>query len=211
MRLLANYSKKVGEENYSNSSYSVTVETTSEVTADKISETIDYLFLEAREGVNHQIESAKVNHQSTAKNGLNVGGNGKSKHSEEFNNSNNRLPQGNNSNQYQGNNNRFENQKQSNTNGNNNGGGNGGNCNANASTNNGNGNNSNGSNGNGNGHITEKQVSLLFGLFAKAGIKDRTGYLHDEFNVDTDIKSMSKKQGSRIIEHLLKVTNGAGA
>ena len=209
MRLLANYSKKVGEENYSNSSYSVTVETTTEVTAEKISETIDYLFLEAREGVNRQIEEAKANHQTNGKNG----GNGKLKHPENFTSYNNRLPQENNTNQYQGNNNRFENQKQSNTNGNNNGGGNG-NGNANASKNNGNGNNSNNSNNsnsNGNGHITEKQVSLLFGLLAKAGIKDRSGYLHDEFGIDTEIKSMSKKQGSRIIDHLLKVTNGAGA
>lgn len=199
MRLLANYSKKVGEENYSNSSYSVTVETTSEVTAEKISETIDYLFLEAKEGVNRQIESAKANHQTNGKNGLNNGGNGKSKHSEDFsnsNNSNNRLPQENSSNLNSGNNNRFENQKPSNTNGNNNGGGNG--------------NGGNGSNGNGNGHITEKQVSILFGLLAKAGIKDRSGYLHDEFGIDSDVKNLSKKQGSRIIDHLLKVTNGAG-
>jgi len=204
MRLLANYSKKVGEENYSNSSYSVTVETTTEVTAEKISEKIDYLLLEAREGVNRQIESAKGNHQITNKNGLNDGGNGKSKHSEDIANTNNRLTQGNNSNQYNGNNNRFENQKQSNTNGNNNGGGgNGGNGgNGNGSSSNGNG------NGNGNGHVTPKQLQLIFGIMSSLGIKDKAEYLQNKWNVDySRISEISKKVGSKIIDTLLKIKN----
>jgi len=132
------------------------------------------------------------------------------------------LPQGNNSNQNQGTN-RFENQ-QANTSANNGGNGkykNGGNGGSESNGSNGgngngvnnsgsNGNNSNGNGSNGNGYVTEKQVSLLFGLLAKAGIKDRAAYLSDEFGIDSDIKNMSKKQGSKIIEHLLKVTNGAG-
>ncbi len=162
-----------------------------EVPIEKVPESIDQLFAEARAGVNRQVEGTNsVAETKSAKVGNN-GGNGKTQHSEESQNSNNRVyPQQNTANQNQSNNNRFKNQ-QSNTNGNNSGG-------------------DGNSNGNGNGHITEKQVSLLFGLLAKAGIKDRTGYLLEEFNVDTDIKSMSKKQGSRVIDHLLKITNGAG-